>query len=218
MWIWKSAQSAFSSWTMILGMLIGGVTVFNFLQRAFKIGLNVFFEGVLNAYRAVFHTLFNWLTFWMPWDFPLWVKDATIVWFVLWGAMARIIWIIYAAELRDTPHDGSLTNVVPVIGPMFRNPAGAALGFVLSLFIWPLLLVLIDAHFYKWTAGGIYNLQSANGATDAMRASWREAGINADDAIGDYLFDIRMLYVVQLAMMLVVAVVAVVTNETLSPA
>jgi len=213
MWMLKSARSAFSSWSMVGGMIVGGIAVLNVVRRIFNIGLADAFRRLLDAYYAVFHTLFDWLTFWVPWHIPAWFKDVTVLWFVLWGAMARIIWVVYAAELRDTPHDGSLQNIVPIIGSMFREPPGAVLGFILSVFLWPLLLVRMDAHFYKWQSGGVYNLTTSNGPTEAIKRHWREQGLDADNAIGAYLFDVRLLYVIQLAMIILVAAGTVISNN-----
>lgn len=200
MWILKSAQAAFGSWTMVAGMLIGGITLFNFLQRAFQLGLHEVFERILSAYRAVFHTLFDWLTFWMPFDFAPWMKDVAVVWFVLWGAMARILWLIYSAEMRERGNrDAILSTEIPILGfPMERGRAVAALCFVASIVVWPLILLILAVrkpHF----------------------ATYREGGFHAAKTRQDnYQFDIRFLYLVQLAMMAVVAGATIVTNDIIT--
>jgi hypothetical protein len=209
MWILKSAQSAFKSWTMILGMLIGGITLFNFLTDALNLGLKEVFRRILDAYHAVFHTLFDWFTFWIPFHFEPWMKDVAVLWFVLWGAMVRILWLVVRAEIEHAgTHSPEYSHCVPVLGEMMEHGGTPSiiLAFILSIALWPLMLLVgaltAPCYFRYFTTGGEpYGL---------ITGPW-----GFEDK-AKFVFDIRGLYLIQIAMMVVVAVAAIVTNEIIN--
>lgn len=203
MWILRSARSAFGSWTMIAGMVAGGITILNFLQRVFELGLHEVFQRVISAYRAVFYTLFDWLTGWIPFTFETWMKDASVLWLILWGAMARIMWLVYEAEIKEKgKRQAYLHGEIPILGGlMSAGPMGVAAAMTLSLAIWPavfLLQAIQTPHFYKYFHGGYV----AESVPDL-------------DPI-DYRFDIRLLYLIQLATMFAIACGAIATNNLVS--
>lgn len=204
MWIWKSAQSAFGSWTMVLGMLLGGVSVFNFVQHVLAFDLSALFADILSAYRGVFHTLFDLMTIWIPYEFKSWQKDAAVIWLVLWGALFRILWLIYSAELRSRRKSGwgPLGDTIPLLGDLIsRNLLGAVIGFAATIFLWPLILFLMCSrlpHFFRTQDGSL---------TFAHRATERHPRLQ------HYLFDVRLLYMIQITMMLAVAASATITND-----
>jgi uncharacterized membrane protein YdjX (TVP38/TMEM64 family) len=85
--------NALGSWINWCGIILAATAIFNLSIKTFQLDLSEFFDVVLTGYRAVFHTIFDYLFFWVPILFkvelPWWLKDVFTLWILLAGSATR---------------------------------------------------------------------------------------------------------------------------------
>lgn len=92
--MWQAIKSTFGSVWGWLGLFVGALSLINLGVTYFSVGIDPILTGIVGTYRAIFHTAFDFLFFWVPmiwpdFSFPLWMKDLTSLYLVLSLAFVR---------------------------------------------------------------------------------------------------------------------------------
>jgi hypothetical protein len=212
-WLFRSILEAYRSWGMFLGMAFGVVAIVSLCARLFSLALAKGLMAVIDAYRAVFHTMVDWLLFWVPFELPWWAKDVLVLWCIGWGALVRIILIVYAAELRDRKAAASplqLDVIFPIIGGLFnRGYLLATVGILISFLTWPYVLVQIAL---RWPYFFAFQREGVLSGVTVRHGKRLDLYL---ENRGEFLFDIRLLYIVQIVTMAAAACAVIWANGLL---
>lgn len=72
-----------------LGIIVGAISLINLGVMYFEVGVGPVLERVVATYKAIVHTGFDYLLFWIDWKMPVWLKDTVTIYVVFAGAAMR---------------------------------------------------------------------------------------------------------------------------------
>jgi hypothetical protein len=96
--MFRAFRDTIRNFWSILGILIGAVSLTNLTVTYFDLGIDPILAGIVDAYRLIFHTAFDYLFFWLGvvwvnFDVPGWTKDLTTIYFVFVSASVRATFV-----------------------------------------------------------------------------------------------------------------------------
>ena len=101
----KDLNATFGSLSSVVGMLLSGTSLCNWSSKLFKQKYNSFFSALMESYRSVFHTIFDYLfTWWVVALWPNlnisnWHKDVAILFLIIGFSVRRALWPAYLLSL-----------------------------------------------------------------------------------------------------------------------
>lgn len=87
--LWKAIKANFGSVWGIMGIIVGAISMINIGVMYFDVGIGPVLERIVETYRSIVHTGFDYLFFWIEWQMPAWAKDAVTIYIVFGAASFR---------------------------------------------------------------------------------------------------------------------------------
>lgn len=207
----KDFKAAYGDFWNVIGVLISGVSIFNFLARTFQIDPSPLLQRLLDAYRSIFHPLIDFFFGWVPIHLTPELKDGVSLYFVIGGAVARTYLTLTRAVGKQAVHaDGDRFMRWFVVSPFTR-----LIGLVVCLLLWPLMLIVF------WMRPIVVNFSGEQlKDTRSNVRNWRRRFLrrrlaserNSAISLGTYEHDLRRVFFLQLLAAL--SVVLVMALET----
>ena len=84
-----AAYLSLKSWFSFFGVLVAVVAVTNFIFSLFQLNVSEIIGLVLDAYKAIIHGLFDWMTWVFGFQLTWYVKDALFLYGLVGGSFLR---------------------------------------------------------------------------------------------------------------------------------
>jgi hypothetical protein len=133
------------------------------IVRTWDIDLSVLMQGLIDAYRVVFHTLINSLFGWLPFHLTPLTKDLLVIWLAVGTSLARTFYFLFeTGGGREVPKWSSPLITRNVDTLIFKIPVIRTLLLLASVVLWPVAALLLlrkpklceSKGGYKWALVG----------------------------------------------------------------
>lgn len=195
--VWHELAAAYGGFGRWIGIILAAVPVLSWLSERFRVSFAELVARIVDAYRAVFHPIADFLLAYLPFTPPDWAKDGLVFYLVVGGAVARTLWSLY---VKHDPDKGEVFGP-PVFG-RFSTRLTQAIAVALTVPLWPLALLSMLLAPYVMRNPNNGNVFSGN-----REAYDRWCGRKARHA--EYVCNLRWVFVLQLLGVLGVCAVIV---------
>jgi hypothetical protein len=200
----KNFEAAYADFWNVVGILISGIAIFNFLTRSLQFEPSALISNLLAGFRAVFHPIVEFFFGWMPLALTETTKDALTLYFVAGGAVSRtFLALTRQIGTRDVHRDA-------FIGILSRSSFARVVGALLCVLLWPIALAVF------WIRPIVVEFDPRLNPQTFTADRWfgrrmlrRRPAAQAGEAIRNktYRHDLRAVFALQLLAALVVVAV-----------
>lgn len=158
---WKSAQTAYTGWWTLLGIVAASISGFNLLRKVLDIGLSGAIQAIVTAYQSVVHppirAIFTYLHLAPP---PDWAVDVGIFWLLIAGVVLRSAWAIRAATISENVRMGGPSKFW---SELMQERLMLPSFLLLAVFAWPyyVWMLLSNPHVIRYKRSRSFSPRSS---------------------------------------------------------
>lgn len=204
----NALRVAFSSWLSVFGIVAGAFTAFNIARRIFGFGLGALLKPIIDIYEAYLQgpldAALDYLFSWTGVDVPNWVSDALVAYAIVGGVVFRVfVPLLISNVIRNVTQQGL---------SWFEELAGAARLMFGYILFWPAFVVS------EWKNPYIFAVRIRGGRAKKQRTYFELWSTRVgpqevpESQTYEYVADMRLVYLVQLAMLLTAGATFLVLN------
>jgi len=203
-----STKEAFSGWLSIFGIIGGVLTLFNFLRKALEIGVASSLAPIISAYQEAIHEPVSAFFGILGMSLSSLMIDVIILWVIISGIVIRSFLPIWKSILKTgmyffLPNRYFPRFLTDGLGKSLRYKGMIPVILILAVMFWPILMALMLSSRYvaKNPVAGFVLV--TNGKEEATLPTYQ------------FLYDYRILIMVQITALLIATFVLIIVNEIL---